>query len=193
MSPDSERTRWGLDKIVMLGLFAASLLIANFIVVQRAVLKLSKPIELSESGLSVAIPSGNGWHSPGKWQYQGNSYYLISDFNSIGGEPLAKVICRYYMTAWTIPAQVWFEQQARTVEGKILETGKWSHDTLTINGAYIEKPEMMLCMFIGTTELSSNRRLDIEVSQFGGDAEDARKIFNEIINNIRFKDNMKKD
>ncbi len=189
MNGDSERTRRGLDKIVLMGLFVASLLIAHLVVVKRTALKLSKPIELSHSGLSVAVPTGNGWESQEKWQYQNNTYFLISDFNSVISEPMTKVICRYQIAAEEIPARTWFEQQAGAIDGKILETDQWPRDTLTINWAHIEKPELMLCMFIGTAELPFNRRLDIEVHQFAGETELARKVFREIINSVRFTDN----
>ena len=54
----------GGDKIALLGLFVVSLLIARFIVVSKSAILLLEPIPLTDTGLSVSMPDGNGSSVP---------------------------------------------------------------------------------------------------------------------------------
>ncbi len=197
MNGDSETKRQGFrlagiqgwDKVALTGLFIVSLVVAHFIVEQRTTLILSEPIELPYTGLSVSVPAGNGWKSQKQWQYQNNTYLLSSDFNPSSSEPVARVLCRYLLAAEEMPAETWFKQQADDIEGAIVETDLLRSDTLIVDWARIERPDLMLCTIFGTAELPDNRRLNIEVHQFGGQTDLAEKVFREIVNRLNFQDN----
>ena len=72
------------DKIALLGIFALSLLVAYLIVSFRSRLLFSDPIRLSQTGLSVSIPSGQSWQSEEQWNYRGVPH-------EDGNDPAARV------------------------------------------------------------------------------------------------------
>lgn len=178
------------DKIVLLGLFVLSLLIAHLIVSVKTAIVLSEPIELAHTGLSVSIPVGKGWRSEKLWQYHQNVYTLSSNFIIGGDRPTALGYCLYTLTAETAAPQKWFEQKAAEIDGKIIETNQERINALTIDWAHIEKPELLRDTFLGMIELPNNRRLSIEVThQITSEFDLAEKIFRQIISSINFEDN----
>jgi len=100
----------GGDKIALLGLFVLSLLIARLIVASKSALILSEPIILAHAGLSVSMPSGNGWKSEKRWKYHENasSFSLSSSFAPGSGKPTAWAHCRYLLAAETTTPQMRF-------------------------------------------------------------------------------------
>lgn len=199
MNGTHERNRW-VDKIAFLGLFIGVLLIANVIVIQRSVLVLSEPMELNCAGLSVRIPTRNGWRSENQWKYQQNSFVLDSFFSPGSGSVTATVSCQYLLaTAKTDPNKL-FEERVSAIGGaEIARTGQaeigGSSDGLqagsihTLSWAHIKKPKTLFEMFFGVAQLPNNRRLDIEVYQTTGDTDQAERIFNSVINSIKSTDN----
>ena len=181
----------GYDKIALLGLFILSLLLARFIVVFKSRLLFSDPIRLSQTGLSVSMPSGHGWQSEKQWQYQENMFSLSSLFPLGSDRPTAWANCRYLLSAETTTPQMRFEQRASEIDAviaKINRTGG-SRTAPTIHWARIEKPEVNFNMFFGTSRLPDNRQLNIEVSQIAGDGELAEMVFKHIIETLIFDDN----
>ena len=67
MSAIYKTKNYELDKLALLGLFAASLIIAWLICAARSTIKLSEPIMLDYPSLAVMMPSGNGWHAENGW------------------------------------------------------------------------------------------------------------------------------
>ena len=161
----------GGDKIALLGLFIVALLIARSIVALKSTLVLSGPIKLPYTGLSVSMPIGSGWQSERQWKYRENIFFLSSIFAVGSGRPTAWANCQYLLTAETIAPQTWFEQKASEVEGTIVKTDQTRTDTLTIDWAQIQRPEMLLDMFLGIAKLPNKRQLNIEVYQITGDSD----------------------
>ena len=179
----------GGDKIALLGLFIVALLIAHIIVVSKSALVLSEPIKLTQAGLSVSMPAGNGWKSEKQWKNHENSFSLSSGFALGPGRPTAWARCRYLLAAETTTPQMRFEQMASEVDGAIIKTDWMQIDTLTIDWALIEKPQTPLSFIFGTAKLPNNHQLDIEVHQIMGDAEMAERTFKRIVKTLSFKDN----
>ncbi len=179
----------GADKIVLLGLFIVALLTARLIVALKSALSLSEPIQLPRTGLSVSMPTGNGWRSEKQWKHQENIFTLSSNFALGSGRPTARAHCQYLLAAQTTTPQIRFTQKAFELDGEIVETGQAQTDTLTIDWAHINKPEVLLSTFLGTAELPNNRQLDIEVRQITGDAELTERAFKRIVKSVNFKDN----
>jgi len=190
----------GGDKIALLGIFVVALLTAYIIVVLKSAIVLSEPIKLAHTGLSVSIPTGNGWQSQKQWEYRDNAFTLHSNFAPVSGRPSAFANCQYILTADITtpqmglapgtPPQVWFEQKASEVEGTIVRTDQIQTNTLTIDWAHIHKPEILLNMFLGIAKLPYNRQLNIGVHQIAVDAELAEQAFKDIVKSITFKDNL---
>ena len=175
--------------IALLGLFILSLLTARFIVVFKSRILFSDPIRLLKTGLSVSIPVGQAWQSDTEWQYQENMFSLTSLFPRGSDRPTTWANCRYLLSAETMTPQMRFEQRASGIEAVITETNRTQTDTLTIDWARIDKPEVHFSMFFGTASLPDNRQLDIEVSQIAGDGKLAELVFKHIIETLIFDDN----
>lgn len=177
------------DKVALLGLFVAALLIARLFVALKSVIVLSEPIILTRTGLSVSMPTGKGWRNEKQWKYQENSFALSSDFALDSSKPTAWAYCQYLFAAQKAPPQRWFEQKASEVGGAIINMGQTRKDTFTIDWAHIINPEMLLNTFFGTANLPDNRRLSVEVHQIFGDGELAERAFKSIVKSLNFKDN----
>jgi len=188
-TPQGGNPKIGGDKIALLGLFIIALLIARIIVVSKSALVLSEPITLTDTGLSVSMPAGNGWKSEKQWRYHDNGFSLRSRFTLGTRNPTAEARCVYILANETIDLQSLFEQKAFDVEGEIVKVDQVTKDTLTFNWVHIENPKTSLIFIFGTAKLPNNRRLDIEVQQVMDDTEMAERTFKRIVKTLSFKDN----
>jgi hypothetical protein len=82
-----------------------------------------------------------------------------------------------------------FKQRAEDMTGSVVNTGIIRVDSLVINWARIEKPEVLLNMFVGIARLPNNRQLDIEVSESTGDFALIEEVFKSIVQSVQFDDN----
>ena len=178
----------GGDKIVLLGLFAVSLLIARSIVISRSAILLSEPIHLSHSGLSVSMPEGNGWRSEKQWRPYENAFTLRSSFTLDTNSPTAEARCEYILSAETTDPQNLFSQKADAVEGDILKIEQIRTESLIFNWTYIKNPKNSLIVVYGTAKLSENRRLDIEIQQIRNDPEMAEQAFKKIVSKLVYEE-----
>ena len=183
----------GVDKIALLGLFVLSLLIARLIVASKSAIILTEPIKLTQAGLSVSMPEGNGWKSEKKWKYQGNAFSLSSNFTPRPGKPTAWAQCQYLLATETTTPQARFEQMAFDVDGVIIKTERMQIDTLTIDWVHIQKPKTSFSFLFGTAKLSNDHQLDIEVHQIMGDAEMAELTFKRIVKSLNFESRTAED
>jgi hypothetical protein len=204
MNGTYETRKRGVDKIALFGLLIAALMIARFIVVSRSSIVLSEPIKLGYAGLSVSIPTGNGWQSEKQWKYQQNAFTLGSFFNPGSGSVTTLVSWRYLLAATKATPDALFKEKASAVGGaKIAKTGQIKMDRpgssftkgsqngslLTLNWAHIKRSKMLFDTFFGVMELPNNRRLDIEVYQTMGDTDLAEGIFKSVTESLKFTDN----
>jgi len=181
--------KYSAGKIVLLGLFALSLVIARLVIASRLAVVLSEPIKLGYSGLSISMPTGKAWKIVNKWEYQENAFVLSSYFmGGSEGVPL-QAHCQYQLAAVKVESAVRFEQMASNGKGVIAKTGQNRTDNLTIDWAYIKEPGALKSMFFGTAQLPDGRQLDIAVFQAMGDAELAEKVFKGIVENVKFEGN----
>ena len=178
----------GGDKIALLGLFILALLVARLIVASKSAIILSEPIKLAHTGLSVSMPAGNGWTNSKQWQYQGNAFFLSSNFTLGSNKPSAWAYCRYLLAAEKTTPQIRFEQKASEVGGEIVKKDQIKTGALTFDWALIEKLQTPLGFIFGTVKLPNNHQLDIEVYQIMGDADVAERIFKGIVKSLNFED-----
>lgn len=179
----------GGDKVALLGLFVLALAAARFVVALKSAILLSEPVKLSAAGLTVSVPSGNGWRSEEKWEFQENEFVISSILTLASGNPVAYAHCRYLLAATPMAHQVRFEQRASNVDGTVIKTDQIQTTSLTIDWAHIEKPEILLDTFLGAAELPGGRQLEIEVNQITGDTELAARTFKAMVDSLDFKDN----
>jgi len=189
MNDTHETNKLGYDKIALLGLFIAALLMARLVVMFKSGLEFSKPIPLSKLGLSVSMPSGRSWQSEKQWTYQENIFSISSIFPLGSKRPTTWANCRYLLSAETTTPQMRFERTAAEFDAVIAETNRTQIDTLTIDWTRIEKPEFLFTVFYGTARLPDNRQLDIEVHHIARDGQFAERTFKGILESTRFEDN----
>ncbi len=195
MNGNYESKKHWADKGALLLLFIAALLIARFIVISRSSITLSEPIRLDYGGLSVSIPTGNGWQNGEKWKYQENTF-VIGSFLTTGPDNVSALVsCRYQLTPPTGTPEVLFGEKASAVGGVIADTGQieksranLAGDTLIIDWVHIKTPKTLFDTFFGVVQLPSKHRLDIEVYQGVGETDLAEEIFKAVVNSLEFTD-----
>lgn len=178
----------GGDKIGLLGLFVLAVLAAYVTVALKSAVKLSKPIPLPHTGLSISMPVGNGWHSEQRWMYRESAFILTSVFALQPEKATGWAHCQYRWAAKKAASEDRFAWKASEVDGEIVESGQTQVKALTIDWVRIERPDFFLTTFWGTAGLPNGRQLDIEVHQIMSDPELSKRIFYRILKNVRFTD-----
>ena len=186
MSDFRDIKKRGGDKIGLLGLFVLAVLAAYFTVALKSAVKLSEPIPLPHTGLSISMPVGNGWHSEKRWMYHDHAFILSSVFALQPNKTTGWAHCQYRWAEKKAAPEDRFEWKASGVDGEIAETGRTQVDALTIDWVRIERPDFLLTTYWGTAGLPNGRQLDIEVHQIMSDPELSKRIFNRILKNVRF-------
>ncbi|MBN2313310.1 MAG: hypothetical protein JXM79_05230 [Sedimentisphaerales bacterium] len=176
----------GGDKIGLLGLFVLAVIAAYLTVALKSAIKLSEPIPLPHTGLSISMPVGNGWHSERRWMYHESTFILSSIFAAQPERATGWAHCYYRWAAKKAAPEDRFAWKASDVDGEIVETGRTPTNGLTVDWVRIERPDFLLTTFWGTAELPNGRQLDIEVHQVFSDPELSKRIFNRILENLSF-------
>lgn len=177
----------GGDKIGLLGLFILAVIAAYLTVVLKSAIKLSEPIPLSHTGLSISMPVGNGWHSEQRWMYYEGTFILSSIFAAQPERATGWAHCQYKWAAKKVAPEDRFAWKASDVDGEIVETGRTQTNGLTVDWVRIERADFLLTTFWGTAALPNDRQLDIEVHQVFSDPELSKRIFNRILENLSFE------
>jgi hypothetical protein len=172
--------------IAMPALLVISLLAAKLVMHSKTDIRLSAPIELSRSGLSLSMPSGNGWKCEEKWTYEDNVFSTSSVLVAGGAANRSYAQCRYLLaTRAGTPQERLDEEYA---EAKVIETGQITADQLTVNWASVNT-DAGVEIILGVCELAGGRQLEIEVLQTAEEQGLAQQVFEKIVKSIRFSDN----
>ena len=172
--------------IALPALLVISLLVARLVMHSKTGIRLSAPIELSRSGLSLSMPSGNSWKCEEKWTYENNIFSASSVLVAGGVTNQSYAQCRYLLaTRAGTPQERLDEEHA---EAKAIETGQITADQLTVNWASINT-DAGVEIILGVCELAGGRQLEIEVLQTAEEQGLAQQVFEKIVKSIRFSDN----
>lgn len=186
MATTYEKKRYPAAQAVFLGFFALALLIARFIVASRSEIILSGPITLGFSGLSISLPSGNGWQSAPRWSRDKNAFVLSGLFD-IGSGVDMQIDCRYFLADANASPAARLERKAAEMQGQIAEKGGIQTASGAIHWAHITRPVTTASMFFGTASLTKDRQFDVTVLQRSGDIKRARRTFDLIVQNLEFE------
>lgn len=195
MNGNYESKKHWADKVALLLLFIAALLIARLIVISRSAITLSEPIRLDYGGLSVSIPTGNGWQNGEKWKYQENAF-VIGSFLTTGPDNVSALVsCRYQLMPSTDTTEALFEEKASAVGGVIADKGQLEKsransagDTIIIDWVHVKTPKTLFDTFFGVAQMPSRHQLDIEVYQGVGETDLAEEVFKAVVNSLEFTD-----
>jgi hypothetical protein len=186
--------RYVIEKGALLAILAISLLTAWLAVEMRSVTRLSAPIELSHSGLSISMPSGNGWRCEGKWIYDDDGFTISSIFAIGAGPGRSFVRCRYLLARQRLTPLERFSEEAAAINGELVETGQITAGQLVVDWARIKGDTKRVVsgpfeMVLGVCELPAGRQLEIEVLQTTDERDMVQSIFERIAKGVRFSDN----
>jgi hypothetical protein len=172
--------------IALPALLVISLLVARLVMHSKTGIRLSGPIELSRSGLSLSMPSGNGWKCEGKWTYENNIFSTSSVFAAGGAANQSYAQCRYLLAA---QKDTPLERVSRHyVKAETTETGATMAGNIPVDWASVTT-EAGFEIIVGVGELAGGRQLEIEVLLTAEEQGRAQQVFDKIVKSIRFSDN----
>jgi hypothetical protein len=183
---DENETGKDIAKTIALpALLVISLLAARLVMQSRTGIRMSAPIELNRSGLSVSMPSGNGWKCKEKWSFEDSNSIVNSIFAAGERNYVSYAQCRYLLTAGEEAPK---ERLDRKYSGtKLVATGQSTQGSLTANWAI--NTDSGVEIILGVCELADGRQLEIEILQMASEQNTAKDIFEKIFKSIRFSDN----
>lgn len=177
------------DKLALLGLLIVSLIIAQIIVVAKSGITLSQAVTLKYCGVSISVPIGKRWKTEKKWQFHDNSFVLMSAFSFEPANPETLVHCKYLLAAPKDKPETQLDDRVAKLKGLNVKRGQTTINNLVVNWVHIEKQNIGFNLFAGIVQLPDNRQLNIEVHQGTGNSKLAEKIFNLVIESLKFEDN----
>jgi hypothetical protein len=189
MSYERKLSKYGADKIFLLMVLALSLLLAYLIMLAKKTIVLGEPVEIPHSGLSIRLPSGNGWQSDNNWQHHEDELLLNSYLNPDSGHNLARVVCRYRLASFKESPRQWLEQYAKQYDAANPEYGTKQIEGTAIEWVYIKPAYHTSGELAATMGLGLGRRLDIEITQAGTEEEIVPELFEKITKHIVIKEN----
>ncbi|MBN2021053.1 MAG: hypothetical protein JW749_12620 [Sedimentisphaerales bacterium] len=195
-----------IGKLAIPVILVLSLLTARLMVEHRSAIILSAPVELRRCGLSVSMPSGNGWESSGEWIY-GDDRFIITSSLSIDPISRSYVQCQYLLAGDSETATQQLDEHASELEGQIVETGQlrtnqvmveWARIQRTVPGTFEGLPgeaqaksrfdfQNLSDVVLGICKLPAGRQLEIEV--FSQEENNVSwEVFERIVKTVRFSD-----
>ncbi len=184
---DENKTRKYIAKTIALpALLVISLLTARLVMQSKTGIRMSAPVELNRSGLSVSMPSGNGWKCKEKWSFEDSSFNISSTFAVSGLDDRSYAQCRYLLAAGEETPTERLDQEYSGK--KLFTTGQSTQGSLTANWATINT-DAGIEIILGVCQLADGRQLEIEVLQIASEQNTAKDIFEKIFKSIRFSDN----
>ena len=179
--------KYSADKIALLALLLLGFLIAQIVTKTRSGIRLSEPISLAQSGLSVRIPKGSDWKST-DWIYSENSFNLLSAL-SINSKLAASVQWQYHLTQGeTAPAEQ-IRQRSVYYNGQLVETAQKNIGSLVMDWGRIITSGQTGVVFFGIIRLEQYRSVTLEVTQKSGLGDLAKDVFEATAESISFEDN----
>ena len=166
--------------VVFMAVFAASLLVARFMVASKHKIVLSEPVKLESASLSVRMPTGSGWRLMDKWEELNidGSYGLVANMPSRHGNDVL-VQWRYISKAEPAEPQSRLVKRAGELNSEIIEAGQLTGQS------QMEWAQLQLSggssgdIFIGCSKLGYGQVLELEVVVLGNPSF-ARRIFEKV-------------
>jgi hypothetical protein len=178
--------QFGLDKIAFLVLLIAGLICAEFIVSSRNSFKLSKPVSLNGTGLSVSIPAGGGFRPTSDgFSYTDNEFRLGSVLQA-GKDAGLSVYWRYFILPAEQTASERFISDANSIDGIIESSQTKQFDQFSFECVRIVAKKNAIVLLSGTAQLPDGRTLTLEVMQKSRDFNFADKVFDSVIESASF-------
>ena len=179
--------KYNADKVALFALLLLGFIIAQIIISNRSGIKLSEPINLAKSGLSVQIPKGSSWKNT-DWVYGENSFNLISALG-INSKLAASVQWQYLLTPVKEAPAEQIRQKALRYNGQIADNYQKNIGSLVMDWGRIITRGKMGPIFFGVVSLGRDRTVTLEVIQTPGLGDLAKELFDAVAESIAFTDN----
>ncbi len=183
----SGKGKYTFDKVVLLGILALGLVIAQLFILSRSRLALSGTIELPYTGVTARIPQGNGWQSETAWQFVANTFTISSVFGPAAGRITALVEIKYLLAPSEIQTNLQIKRYSRELAGTVIGTGKIQNSTVLIDWTHIRITDKLLDVFLGIVQLPNGRRLSIKAKAPSSDAGWIEQIFTSTAKTVSFE------
>lgn len=174
-------------EIVLLGIFALGLLWASAVVSYRNKIRLSEPIELKLSGVSVSLPVGDGWQGSQTWAYNRQEDMFALTGRLLVGSKMGAVVQWRFMAASgsVMPEDLLLERAgADEVEVEIVDAGRIQAD-VEMDWVHGRLPGRLQDIFLGTARIGGDRVVELEVVT-PGDEELAGRVFRAVAASLKF-------
>jgi hypothetical protein len=181
------KIRESLDKLFLLGLFAVGLGIAQYLVLVRSRIELSRPVVLPDEGLSIRLPVSTGWQSESKWTLdpRENGYLIQAAFDAPSHK--AHLWCGYRPYSekdGTIQERL--TRRAAYHKAPIIKVGERSLRGIQMNWVLAMPEQGQLAMFYGAGMAGGDRVIELEVL-CQTDPDFAERIFMTVADGLRYK------
>ena len=179
--------KYSADKIALLGLLLLGFLIAQIIISTGRGIKLSGPVSLAKSGLSVQIPKGDSWKNT-DWLYNENRFHLFSIL-SLNSQQVVWVQWQYLLTPAEADPAEQIKQRKLHYKGQLANTSQKNIGSLVMDWGHITAKGKIETVFFGVVKLNQHRTVTLEVVQKAGLGDLAKEVFDAIAESISFQDN----
>jgi hypothetical protein len=180
------KIRESLDKLFLLGLFAVGLGIAQYLVLVRSRIELSRPIVLPNEGLSIRLPVSTGWKSRPEWilDPREKGYIIQAVFDAPSHK--AQLLCGYrpYLEKdGTIQERL--TRRAAYLKAQIIKVGERSLRGIQMDWVLAMPEQGQFAMFYGTGK-AGDGIIELEVL-CQADPDFAQRIFMTVADGLRYK------
>jgi RNA-binding protein YhbY len=150
---------------------------------------LGEAVEIPQAGLSIRLPSGNGWNCDNNWEHREDELLLSSYLRPSSDTKLADIVCRYRLASFRKSSRQWLEQYAEQYDTINPEYGTQQIEGGATEWVYIKQTHDKTGVLAATIQLDQGRWLDIEITQTGITEEIAPEVFEKITKHIVIKEN----
>lgn len=189
MIEDTKMKKYSVTEVVLLCIFALSLLIGRYVVIQHRKIRLSAPINLKFVGVSVSLPTGHGWQKKCEWKYhQRDNDIMLTSRLMVGRQVAAIVQWRYILAPERTGVPQQLSNRVVAAGAEISNTGQINCGTTMMEWAQAKVPGGIRDVFFGIAELQDERTIELEVIA-PADPDLAKEVFGKVAKTLIFKPN----
>ncbi|AQT67261.1 hypothetical protein STSP2_00404 [Anaerohalosphaera lusitana] len=186
MFTDHGQKKTAVSQIAMLALFIIGLILASVVTVSTNKIRLTDPIPLFQSGLSVSLPKGRAWQSPYKWQFDPET----NRFETLAGIRMGNKIdtmahWTYALAAGDLSASQRLQNKLGPDPGNITEKGTITVGSLDFAWAQLSTSGRSPDTIIAAASLPSNRSLTLTIEAIA-QPKVATDLFNKLIQSAKY-------
>ena len=178
--------RYSLTEIALLAVFVLGIGLAYIIVKVRQQVRISEPVALFGSGLSVSMPTNPGWEYETAWRYESDNSMALVAKHQRGRFRDASVQWRYHLSCPEGSAREILErriQQAGTKYSSIETLA----GTVDMDYTIVDPDDTDQPFFLGFARLDFGRCLELRVYPQDADEYYAETLFRSLASGVQYE------